>query len=270
MSSSEILDDPAAVRGIIYCVEHIATGKKYVGQTRSHRLNRGRYRPFGADGRFRDHMSCASRNTKTDQCSALYNAVREYGRGAFLWKHLEECDVSDLDDRERHWISTLNTEYPTGYNLTGGGRAGHVLVAQIGPSLPLNPVGKRGGCISRSAETRAKMKNAASVICADPAFRALRATNATAQHAAAKQARFAGVKIDQKNLDQYIFTKGATVFVRAADREASFSGKGNTKEDNINRAKEFLTSLHQAGTHDVITHVAPPQTATLPNCSGNP
>jgi len=268
--SSEILDDPAAVRGVIYCVENVASGKKYVGQTRSHRLNHGRYRPFGADGRFRDHMSCAIRNTKTSQCSALYNDIRIHGKDAFAWRQLEECNTADLDVRERHWIAELHTEYPTGYNLTGGGRAGHVLVTQVGPSSPLNPVGRRGGCTSRSAETRAKMKEAASAICANPAFRTKRAANATAQHAATKQARFAGVKIDPTDLDRYIFTKGKTVFVRVDDREASFSGKGNTKEDNINRAKEFLTSLPAVA--DVITHVsdAPPQTATLPNCSGNP
>jgi uncharacterized protein YjbI with pentapeptide repeats len=266
--SSEILDDPAAVRGVIYCMEHVATGKKYVGQTRSHRLNHGRYRPFGADGRFRDHTSCAIRNTKTSQCSALYNDIRIHGKDAFTWRQLEECDTADLDVRERHWIAELHTEYPTGYNLTGGGRAGHVLVAQVGISLPLNPVGKRGGCTSRSAETRAKMKERALTLGATAEFRAARATNATAQHAAAKEARFAGVKIDSTNLDQYIFTKGARVIVRVDGREASFAGKGTPKEDNIQRAKEFLTSL--PGVADVITHVASPQIATLPNCSGNP
>jgi hypothetical protein len=30
-----ILNDPAGVRGIIYCVEHAASGKKYVGTAHS-------------------------------------------------------------------------------------------------------------------------------------------------------------------------------------------------------------------------------------------
>ena len=59
-----ILDDPESVKGIIYLIEHTASGKKYVGQTLSHRKNHERYRPFGAVGRFRDHISEAVNNTK--------------------------------------------------------------------------------------------------------------------------------------------------------------------------------------------------------------
>jgi hypothetical protein len=253
--SSEILDDLSGVRGIIYSVEHIESGRFYVGQTRTHRLNHGRYRPFGAEGRFRDHISCAIRNTKTSQCSALYNDIRTHGKDAFRWQQLEECHPDELDARERHWISELHSEYPVGYNLTIGGRAGFQMIAHIGPSEPRKPAGKRGGCSSRSEETRAKMKERAIAQCSSEAVRAERTASATAQHAAAKQARFAGVKIDQSNLDQYIFTKGATVFARVEGCECSFSGKGNTKEENIKRAKEFLSSLPSMAAVDVIAHI---------------
>jgi hypothetical protein len=253
--SSEILDDLSGVRGIIYSVEHIESGRLYVGQTRTHRLNHGRYRPFGAEGRFRDHISCAIRNTKTSQCSALYNDIRTHGKDAFRWQQLEECHPDELDARERHWISELGSEYPIGYNLTVGGRAGCPVIAHVGPSQPRNPVGKRGGCTSRSAETRAKMKERALALCSTETVRAERTASATAQHAAAKQARFAGVTVDPSDLGQYIFTKGATVFVRVGDRECSFSGKGNTKEENIKRAKEFLSSLPPTAAVDVIAHI---------------
>lgn len=275
---AEILDDPAAVRGVIYCVEHIATGKKYVGQTRTHRLNHGRYRPFGAEGRFRDHLSCAIRNTKTSQCSSLYNDIRTYGTDAFRWYKLEECDQLQLDAREQHWIAELHTEHPDGYNLTVGGRGtGALVIAHVGITTPLNPAGKRGGCTSRSAETRAKMKQRALAIGGTAEFRAARTADATAQHEAGKRARFAESKVDHTNLDQYIRTKGRVVFIRIGDKEASFSGKEHTKEENIKRAKEFLLSLPSVGGDDVITHITatataddPTQPATLPNCSGNP
>lgn len=251
-----ILNDPSEVRGVIYCVEHVATGKKYVGQTRSHRLNHGRYRPFGAHGRFNDHMSCALRNTKIAQCSALYNDIRLYGREAFTWSQLEECDIALLDQREQHWISSLNTTYPDGFNLTEGGRAGGAIIAHIGISTPLNPVGKRGGCTSRGAATRAKMSERSKAYSDQPEVRAARTTSAAQQHAMQKVARFAGVSIDAADMDKYIFTKGVRVFVRIGDCEASFVVKGATQEENKIRAKEFLLSLTT--------------TATLPNCSGNP
>ena len=40
------------VRGEVYRITNAVTGKSYIGQTRSHRLNRGKYRPFGYMGRF--------------------------------------------------------------------------------------------------------------------------------------------------------------------------------------------------------------------------
>ena len=251
-----ILDDPADIRGVIYCVEHSATGKKYVGQTRSHRLNHGRYRPFGADGRFRDHMSCAICNTKTGQCSALYNDIRLHGPAAFKYSQIEECDVLALDAREKYWIAQLCTFHPDGYNLTDGGRTTVSTIVSIGNTTPLNPPGPRGGSKPRSQETREKMSQRAKEVFGSAEAREQRSQNTSAQHAAAKAARFAGVTIDTANLDQYIFTKGVVVFVRVDGREASFAGKGNTKEQNIQRAKEFLLSLQQP--------------ATLPNCSGNP
>lgn len=277
--SSAILDDPAEVRGVIYCVEHIATGKKYVGQTRSHRLNHGRYRPFGAEARFRTHISEAVCNTKHKSGHLLGIDIRQYGADAFRLTTLEMCDVNASDDREKYWIETLKTMYPDGYNLTSGGTnvlppcwSSDSAIPVIANPTPLSTPRPRGGCTSRSAETRAKMKERAAIICSTPEFRAIRAVKASAQHAAAKEARFAGVKIDPTDLDQYIFTKGTRVIVRVDGREASFAGKGKPKEDNIQRAKEFLTSIIQADPADVITHVAdtPPQAATLPNCSGNP
>jgi len=252
----DILDDLSGVTGIIYCVTHIPTGKKYVGQTRSHRLNHGRYRPFGAEGRFRDHLNVALKNTKSSQCSALYNAIRLDGREAFTIQELESCCIELSDERERHWIGALNTGYPNGYNLTEGGCAGGSVITHVGIDTPLNPVGKRGGSIARSVETRTKMSERSKAFSNLPQAKEERSKNAAVQHAAEKVKRFAGVTMDATNLDQYIYTKGVRVFVRVNGIEASFAGVNTTQSQNIERAKEFLTSLTQI--------------ATLPNCSGNP
>ncbi len=245
------------VCGVIYCVEHIVSGKKYIGQTRSHRLNHGRYRPFGVDGRFREHKSCAIRNTKNAQCSALYNDIRLHGPDVFKCSTLELCPIKDLDQREQHWIKALNTGHPIGYNLTRGGRVGGEVIAHVGISTPLNPVGKRGGCTHRSADTRSKMSANTKAAFACASKRILRAEKATAQHAAEKAARFADVTIDSSNLEQYIYTKGKRVFVRVSTVSASFVSKNSSQQENKQRALEFLQSLTNT-------------TATLPNCSGNP
>ncbi len=42
---------------------------------------------------------------------------------AFDFSVLEECNVSELDDRERFWIARLNTITPNGYNILPGGQA---------------------------------------------------------------------------------------------------------------------------------------------------
>ena len=250
----KILDDPAGVRGIIYCVEHTASGKKYVGQTRSHRLNHGRYRPFGAEGRFRSHISEGTCNTKHKTGHLLGIEMRLHGADAFCVSTLEICDTSALDDREVSWIESLNTIYPNGFNLSPGAHRPSALPVMPNPTELATPR-QRGGCKSRSAITRAKMAERSKVFSNQSEVRVARSANASEQHALQKIARFDGVSIDTNDLDQYIFTKGKRVFVRVGDRDASFTGVGTTQEENIKRAKEFLTSL---------------TTATLPNCSGNP
>lgn len=250
-----ILDDPADVRGVIYCVEHIATAKKYVGQTRSHRLNHGRYRPFGADGRFRSHISEAICNTKHKTGHLLGIEIRQFGPEAFRVNTMETCDIADLDDREIWWIGELNTVYPHGFNLSSGAHNHSPHPVMANPTQLAVPK-QRGGSKPRSQETREKMSQRAKEALATVEAREQRAQQTTAQHAAAKAARFAGVTIETANPDQYIFTKGVVAHIRVGDHEASFAGKGNTKEQNIQRAKEFLLSLQQP--------------ATLPNCSGNP
>lgn len=251
--ASVIVDDISAVRGVIYCVEHIATGKKYVGQTRTHRLNHGRYRPFGAEGRFGAHLSEAICNTKHKTGHLLGADIRTFGSTAFRVSTLEVCELDLLNEQEVFWISELDTVFPNGYNLSPGAK--HRSCQPIIPNpTPLSNPGKRGGCRYRSDETRAKMSERSKEISATAEMRQARSTAATQQHAAAKAVRFEGVTVDPAAYDTYIFTKGTRAFVRVDDITASFTG--TTKEESIKRANEFLSTLTQK--------------ATLPNCSGTP
>lgn len=248
------MEDPSKVQGVVYLITHTASGKKYVGQTLTHRLNHNRYRPFGAEGRFRDHLNTAIKNTKRKQCTYLYNAIRLYGREAFTVSVMEVCDRSVLDEREKHHISVQNALFPNGYNLTVGGR-GAMYSTTVPNDTPLNPKSKHGGSTFRSAETRHKMSVRGKEVCADPEKRTKRAEDAKAQHLAAKLSRFKGVSVDPLCIDEYIYVRKGRVVVDVSGTTSTFAGKCESEESCRLRAREFLRNLVPA---------------TLPNCSGNP
>ena len=102
------------ISGQIYYIENTNTKKGYVGQTLTHRKNKGKYKPFGYNGRFKDHISEALCNTKKKQCRYLNNAIRLYGSEVFIVKLLHECPREDLDSKEKEYILTMNTLYPNG------------------------------------------------------------------------------------------------------------------------------------------------------------
>lgn len=248
-----ILDDPESIQGVIYLIEHTASGKKYVGQTLSHRKNHERYRPFGANGRFRDHISEAVNNTKRKQCTYLNNAIRLYGAEAFTVKVLEICEREDLDTRECYYITEHSSLYPTGYNLTTGGKGARA-VTHIDNASQINTPRQRGGCKFRSPETRQKMSARVQERGFTEEEKQHRMISAQSQHQAQKVERFKDIKVDHANVDQYIRVRKNCVVVIVDGVRAQFVGKYESEEDLKQKAKEFLLSLE----------------ATLPNCSGNP
>jgi hypothetical protein len=258
---TDILIDPSSIVGHIYLITNTVNGKLYVGQTLSHRKNHGKYRPFGYEGRFKDHISEAICNTKKKQCTYLNNGIRHYGKDAFTVSLLYTCKPSELDLAEQTYIESYNSLYPNGYNLTRGGKVfKHIETDDISPTT-LSPPKKRGGCTVRSQETREKMSKSLKAFMADDNTRKLRMERTQRQHADAKYELFNGVKIDMTNLEQYIRTKtskvsGKFVVVKIGDIKTSFTGKYESVDILKTRAIEFLKQVNLF--------------ATLPNCSGNP
>lgn len=151
----------------IYKITNLVTGKQYVGQANTHRLNHGKYRPFGYTRRFTDHISEAMCNTKKKQCSYLNNSIRKHGVQNFKVELLERCLPSQANDLEIKYISDLDTLYPKGYNLSIGGRKGCILL-----------------------EHRIKTMH-----------------NSMKQYEESKLAKYANVKIDKENLEKYIYER---------------------------------------------------------------
>jgi hypothetical protein len=242
------------ITGQIYYIENTITKKGYVGQTLSHRKNKGKYKQFGFNGRFKDHISEAICNTKKKQCRYLNNAIRQYGKDAFTVKLLHECQKDDLDNKEIEYIDKLKTLYPNGYNLTKGGKGAIRVVSDTVESLQLNPKAKRGGCKERSEETRAKIASSNKDAFSSENVKKELMKRTQDQHYQNKLKKFKGIIIDQNNIDQYIYERKTFIVVKIENIRTDFVGKYETKEVLRERAREFLKKVATL--------------AMLPNCSG--
>lgn len=252
---NSILDDPTEIMGIIYLITHTASGKKYVGQTLSHRKNHNRYRPFGADGRFRDHISEALNNTKKKQCTYLNNAIRLYGADAFTVSVIETCERESLDIRECYYITEYASLFPLGYNLTGGGRGARAITL-VDNTTPMNTPKKRGGCKFRSQATRQKMSARAKEIGISEESRQRCVANAQLRHMINRLKSFQGVYVNPDTIEDYIQMYKGCISVVIDGKRTTFQSKYESEEVQRNKAREFLLTLVSQ--------------ATLPKCSGNP
>lgn len=92
---------------VIYKVTNDINGKMYVGQTTK-----------SVERRWKEHVRKSNQNSQY----AFHCAIRKYGAEHF---HIEQIDVAcsktELDQKEKYWISTLNTMLPNGYNMVEGG-----------------------------------------------------------------------------------------------------------------------------------------------------
>lgn len=107
------IPNPGYANGIIYLVEHIASGAKYVGLTIVH-----------IEERWCRHIEQAFMNQIKDYQS-LHAAIRKYGPGSFSIKQIDQgvCKT-DLEEKERYWIKNLSSLAPNGFNISPGGGSG--------------------------------------------------------------------------------------------------------------------------------------------------
>lgn len=90
---------------IIYRIINIVNGNFYIGKTTK-----------TLEKRFKQHC-LNSKNNKT----YFQKAMKKYGFENFKYEILEDVDFNDnIDEREKHWIKTLNPHY----NMTEGGEGG--------------------------------------------------------------------------------------------------------------------------------------------------
>ena len=94
----------------IYKITNKANGKIYVGQS------------IDIEERWKQHRWKAFNCNEVGYHSAIHAAMRKYGLDNFAYEVLEQCAAEELDEKERYWISFLDSIAPNGYNILVGGQ----------------------------------------------------------------------------------------------------------------------------------------------------
>ena len=247
-------DEFYKVTGEIYKITNLINNKCYVGQTRSHRLNRDKYRPFGYIGRFKDHISEATHTSKRSTCKYLNNGLIKYGIGNFQCDLLITCKVEELDSYEVKYIADLNTKYPNGYNLTDGGQAkGYLKGSKIILDDPdvdvVNEIIVPPKNLKRSEYTKSLISQRLKDFNSDISHQKERMVTVQKQHIDKRFDQFKNINFDKDNIDKYIHVlKNNTlnyeyVRINVGNVRTTFVGKHETIDEIKNRARVFILDL---------------------------
>jgi group I intron endonuclease len=241
------------VKGEIYKITNLLTEKMYIGQTRSHYLNRGKYRPFGHIGRFKSHISESKSLSKSQMsCRYLNSAFNKYGIENFKCELILICEIDELDKYETHYISEYNTKYPNGYNLTNGGqKCGFekgkkiILDNSVKPktSMILN------ANLKRSDETKQLISQRLIEYKKDPNIRKCEMKRVQKIHSVNRFEKYKDIVIDKDNIEKYIsIIKNNTLnydYIRVTfgKMRTTFVGKYETIEEIKQRARQFILDI---------------------------
>lgn len=256
------------VIGEIYKITNTTNGKLYIGQTRSHRLNHNKYRPFGYLGRFKDHIHEANSNKK-NQSRYLNYALNKYGAECFTCEKIHTCKVDDLNKVEKQFIIEYNSKFPNGYNLTDGGKGftdvnGEYSWKIYFPNKPriVEPEPK-------SDYTKKLISERLKIALDDKEHRAKMMRLTQKQHLEKKYDRFKDVVIVDENIDKYIRivknNNNNTTFIRVVidKKRTDFVGKHETIDEIKIRAKKFILDLKEWQRIQIAGNSLEPKTTTL-------
>ena len=239
------------VLGEIYKITNQINGKCYIGQTRSHRLNHGKYREFGYMGRFKDHISCAYSN-KQNTCKYLTSAILKYGREHFICERLLVCSLAELDQYEQQYISKFSTKYPNGYNLTDGGQGpGESKGAKVDADIEMADIAPRNVHLpphKQTEYTRALISTRIKQSMTDR-IRESRMYLTQTQHSEKKFDKFKDAKIDESDIHKYIHVISNSrddskyIHVVLNGERTTFVGKHESLDQTKQRAILFIQSI---------------------------
>lgn len=263
------IDENEKIVGEIYKLTNTTNGKIYIGQTRSHRLNHKKYRPFGYLGRFNDHIHEANSNKKS-QCRYLNYALRKHGQESFTCELIHTCEVNELNEQEQLFIIEYNSKYPNGYNLTDGGKGFTNITGKFcwREEIPLSP--KISKPQPKSDYTKQLISERLKSALDNTEHREKMMKLTQNQHLTRKYITFKDVVIVDNDIDKYIrVIKNHTnnteyVNVVINKKKTSFVGKHESIDQIKERAKKFILDLKEWQRSQIESgNPLEPQTTTL-------
>ena len=94
----------------IYKITNKINGHYYIGQS------------VDIDKRFREHCFSARHHDDKDHNSPIHLAIAKYGENNFTLELLENCDKTELNEKEVYWIKLLEATKNGNYNILAGGQ----------------------------------------------------------------------------------------------------------------------------------------------------
>ena len=246
-------EDFNKVTGHIYVITNLINKYQYIGQTRSHRLNKNKYRPFGYMGRFKDHISEAIYSNKVG-CKYLNSALLKYGVDKFQCELLITCKIDELDDNEVKYIVDFNSKYPNGYNLTDGGQTqgylkGKKIILDDSEIMLCSEIKPPNPNLKRSEYTKNLISKRLIEFKSDISHRKEMMVVVQKQHEDKRFDKFKNIIFDDTNIDKYIHvirnnTIGYEYIGVSVGRiRTTFVGKFETIDEIKNRARMFILDL---------------------------
>jgi len=240
-------DESDKVVGEIYKITNTINGKIYIGQTRSHRLNHNKYRPFGYLGRFNDHFHEAN-SSKKNSSKCLNSALRKYGKDSFTCEKIHTCEVTELDALEMLYIIEHNSKFPNGYNLTDGGKGFTDIKGEFIWKTNEQPI-RNSVPQPKSDYTKQLISERLKSALDNTEHREKMMKLTQNQHLTKKMDAFKNALIDYENIEQYIHVirnnNNDTEYVRIViDKiKATFVGKYEPIDEIKMRARNFILDL---------------------------
>ena len=244
-------DEQHKIVGEIYKITNVINNKMYIGQTRSHYLNNGKYRPFGHMGRFKHHLNEAKRIEFHSSCRYLNSSINKYGVENFKCELILYCKIEELDEYEKYYIKELNTKFPNGYNLTNGGQKcgfekgkKNIIEEIFKPKIIIN-----NDNLKRSEETKKLISQRLKEYKSLPEVRKEDMKRVQNIHSTNRFENYKDVKINKDNIDNYIkVIKNNTLgyeYVRVTlnKKRTTFVGKYETIEEIKDRARKFILEI---------------------------
>ena len=235
------------VIGEIYKITNTVNNHVYIGQTRSHRLNKNKYRPFGYMGRFKDHINECNSNKK-NICRYLNSAINKYGVENFKCEKLIECAIDKLDENEIKCIKEHGSLFPNGYNLTEGGKTcKHCKMIADVDVISKQPVINRN--VEKSEYTKMMISKGLKDAKQDVSHRNKMMKLTQSQHQQQKYDKFKDVQIDESNVEKYIHVTNNNTLnyqyikININGVKTTFVGKHEPIEEIKNRAIDFIKNL---------------------------